>query len=103
MISLCAILALGSGFFMVRDLNQYTESAGIYDELAENVKLPEQNEAPEETEGEAETDGEDSNVVLPSVDFDALRENGPDIIGWLNLPDTVINYPAWPRTFGNAV
>ncbi len=92
-ISLCAILALGSGFFMVRDLNQYTESAGIYDELAENVKLPEQNEAPEETEGEVETDGEDSNVVLPSVDFDALRENGPDIIGWLNLPDTVINYP----------
>ena len=92
-ISLCAILALGSGFFMVRDLNQYTESAGIYDELAENVKLPEQNEAPEETEGEAETDREDSNVVLPSVDFDALRENGPDIIGWLNLPDTVINYP----------
>ena len=92
-ISLCSILALGSGFFMVRDLNQYTESAGIYDELAENVKLPEQNEAPEETEGEAETDRKDSNVVLPSVDFDALQENGPDIIGWLTLPDTVINYP----------
>lgn len=22
-----------------------------------------------------------------------MRESGPDIIGWLTLPDTVINYP----------
>ena len=27
------------------------------------------------------------------MDFEALRETGPDIIGWLNLPDTAINYP----------
>lgn len=27
------------------------------------------------------------------VDFEALWETGPDIIGWLNLPDTAVNYP----------
>ncbi len=27
------------------------------------------------------------------MDFEALRESGPDIIGWLSLPDTAINYP----------
>ena len=41
-ISLCAVLALGSGFLIVRDLSQYAESAGTYDGLAEHVEIPEQ-------------------------------------------------------------
>lgn len=86
-VSLCTLLTLGSGLLIFRDLSQYSESAGAYGGLAEHVELPEQAEAPEETDGEA------PGVVLPSVDFDALRENGPDIIGWLTLPDTIINYP----------
>ncbi len=28
-----------------------------------------------------------------TVDFDALLEINPDVIGWLYCPDTVINYP----------
>ena len=91
-ITLCAALALGSGFLIVRDLGQYAESAGTYDGLAEYVEIPEQISEPEEM-GAEETGREDSSVVLPVVDFEALRENGPDIIGWLNLPDTAINYP----------
>lgn len=69
----------------------YTKSAGAYDDLASHVELPEQTEAPEE--GETEPAGEDPSVVLPVVDFEALRETGPDIIGWLTLPNTPINYP----------
>ncbi len=92
-ITLCAVLALGSGFLIVRDLNQYAESAGTYDGLAEHVEIPEQAGEPEGQGAEKETGREDSSVVLPVVDFEALRENGPDIIGWLNLPDTAINYP----------
>ena len=42
---------------------------------------------------ETEPAGSAPSVVLPAVDFESLRESGPDIIGWLNLPDTVINYP----------
>ena len=92
-ISLCAALALGSGLLIVRDLSQYAESAGTYDGLAEHVEMPEQAGEPEGSGAEEETGGEDSNAVLPVVDFEALRENGPDTIGWLNLPDTAINYP----------
>lgn len=100
-LSLCAALALGSGFLMVRDLCQYSESAGAYDDLAglvELPELPEQTEAPEDMETgtvpvETEPAGSAPSVVLPAVDFESLRESGPDIIGWLNLPDTVINYP----------
>lgn len=92
-VSLCTLMALGSGFLMVRDLSQYAESAGVYDGLAEYVEVPEQAGEPDETGAEEESGGEDSSAVLPVVDFEALRETGPDIIGWLNLPDTAINYP----------
>ena len=92
-VSLCGLLALGSGFLMAHDLNQYSESAGAYEDIASHVELPEQTEAPEDDNTETEPAGEDPSVVLPTVDFDALRETGPDIIGWLTLPDTAINYP----------
>ena len=78
---------------MVRDLSQYAESAGAYEDIASHVELPEQTETPEDDNGETEPAGEDPSVVLPTVDFEALRETGPDIIGWLTLPDTGINYP----------
>ena len=87
------MLALGSGFLIVRDLSQYAESAGTYDGLAEHVEVPEQAGEPEGPGTGEETGREDSSAVLPVVDFEALRENGPDIIGWLSLPDTAINYP----------
>lgn len=92
-VSLCGLLALGSGFLMIRDLNQYSESAGAYEDISALVELPEQAEAPEDDNTETEPAGEDPSVVLPTVDFDVLRETGPDIIGWLTLPDTAINYP----------
>lgn len=92
-VSLCGVLALGSGILMVRDISQYSKSAGAYDGLAEYVEVPEQAGEPEETGTEEGTDREDSSVVLPVVDFEALWETGPDIIGWITLPETVINYP----------
>ena len=86
-LSLCALVALGSGFLVFRDLNQYAESKDAYRNLAGYVEVPEQATDPTETKQD------DADIVLPSVDFEALRENGPDIIGWLSLPDTVLNYP----------
>ena len=86
-VSLCGLLALGSGFLMAHDLNQYAESAGTYEGLAEHVEVPEDDNTG------TESAGEDSSVILPTVDFEALWETGPDIIGWLTLPDTTINYP----------
>ena len=75
---------------LVQEIGEYRESAEAYDGLADLVEMPQQEEKPDTTE---ETSGEDDSVVLPSVDFEILQENGPDIIAWLTLPDTAVNYP----------
>lgn len=92
-LSLCVLVAFGSGFLVFRDLNQYAESKDAYQDLAGYVEVPEQTASPEQATDPTETKQDDADIVLPSVDFEALRENGPDIIGWLSLPDTVLNYP----------
>ena len=83
----------------------YEESARRYDDLSlAVVAAPQPTAAPpaENTpagitpsslpaeEGEAPEETETSPV---SVDFEALRQLGGDVIGWICLPDTVINYP----------
>ena len=92
-LSLCVLVALGSGFLVFRDLNQYAESKDAYRDLAGYVEVPEQTASPESAPDPTEPKRDDTDIVLPSVDFETLRENGPDIIGWLSLPDTVLNYP----------
>lgn len=72
----------------------YCVESGIpYQDLAGYVEVPEQTASQEQATDPTETKQDDADIVLPSVDFEALRENGPDIIGWLSLPDTVLNYP----------
>ena len=99
-LSLCSVLALGSGVMIFNDLHQYSESAGAYDELAAFVELSDQTEALTETEpGENSASEnaveilEEESITLPVVDFGAMTEINGDIIGWLTIPDTVVNYP----------
>lgn len=89
-VALSLLLAACSSFMLVQEIGEYRESAEAYDGLADLVEMPQQEEKPDTTE---ETSGEDDSVVLPSVDFEILQENGPDIIAWLTLPDTAVNYP----------
>lgn len=89
-VALSLLLAACSSFMLVQKIGEYRESAEAYDGLADLVEMPQQEEKPDTTE---ETSGEDDSVVLPSVDFEILQENGPDIIAWLTLPDTAVNYP----------
>ena len=88
---ICIAMAVGSGFMLAREIGQYKESADTYAGLSEYVTPAETDgengnaEAPEETGA--------SSVSLPTVDFESLLAQGPDVKAWLELPGTVIQYP----------
>lgn len=100
LILLCAALALFSSYMVFSEIREYKEGSEAYDELTEFVEHPKQTEPetkpstePEPSETESMTEPEEPTVVFPAVDFTALREKAPDVIGWISLPDTAINYP----------
>jgi len=100
-------------FFTV--FSMYREGTQTYDELAQHLIRPihgveaipittpeplaeepveEEPEEPEEPEEEPEeTFILPDHITLPQVDFDALHEINPNVVGWILLEGTQINYP----------
>ena len=101
-ILLCMALAFTSAMMIYKDLAQYKESKAAYDKLYHSVATADSAELPTVSDTNAETPSEhidpqaEHTRISPetiSVDFDALRAEAPDVIGWLYQKDSVINYP----------
>ena len=88
---ICIAMAVGSGFMLAREIGQYKESADTYAGLSEYVTPAETDGEKENAEAPEETGA--SSVSLPTVDFESLLAQGPDVKAWLELPGTVIQYP----------
>ena len=77
----------------------------IHDSLAQQVvtEAPEVEEIPETLgpipQQETPEPGPEYDEVAPiSVDWDELMEINSEVVGWLYMPDTVINYPVMQTT-----
>lgn len=75
-------------------LREYGEGESSYTEMEQYVWV---DESPEDT-GDERQDGNqpgegEPNIIWPAVDFDALSEINPDIVAWIYIEDTKINYP----------
>ena len=74
--------------------DEYQAGEQAYEELEQYIVMPET--APVETTDTEETvEAETAPVQIqwPEVDFEALAQVNSDIVGWLYIPGTVINYP----------
>ncbi|MBO5160267.1 MAG: class B sortase [Lachnospiraceae bacterium] len=99
-----AILSFGIAAFFAGKIyyteKEYAERNAAYEEVVEQavISVPEVPGESPEPDGEAvsqevlETQSEEGPIV-PEIDFAALKEINEEVVGWLYLPDTVINYP----------
>ena len=87
---------------VIRIQLNYRQSAALYEELTRFLSFDavetdgsqEELEIEEGEEGEVEeTFALPAGVTLPTVDFESLREINPNVVGWIILEGTQINYP----------
>jgi sortase B len=76
------VVALVIGVFLIyKYVNADRHNSALWDTSGLGVGLTHETVAP------------DASLDDLSINWDALREINPDIVGWLMIPDTRINYP----------
>ena len=85
-LTLCAVILLTiflwSGQEIVIRLSEYQAARSEYIQLREQVDIP----------AETSTETEDENTV-EGINFDALYTINPNVVGWIFIPYTTIDYP----------
>ena len=82
---------LSSGAMILYYNGRYRAGRSAYSRAAEqytNVREPDGVES-----GDGDADKSENALPPITVDFSALCEFNPDVVGWLFCPDTPINYP----------
>lgn len=92
----CAAVFAFSGWKLLELQLEYKSGEGTYTGLEEYVSIPIPTDPVTDLTGRPDqTDEvtEEDTTIWPVVDFDALREVNSDIVAWIYLEDTTINYP----------
>lgn len=95
---ICMGAAAYMGYMAVSELLDRRAGTDYYAELAKTMEnpaadaAPAASEAPKQTEeGLQENSGDFRNGS--EIDFEALWKNCPDVVGWIRIDGTVIDYP----------
>ena len=104
---LTLVFLLSMGMFLKNQLenaagsSSYNEALALATSAEKKAETPVPTEEPtqpvqndEPTWVPAPPEEEDPNIqVMEDIDLEALRQVNPDVIGWIWIPDTEVNYP----------
>lgn len=102
MIGLIVVLLgvfLFSAWQIIDILTEYRKGEQTYERLEHYISMPEttpKETTPNKTDKDAqtpETQPEEVESPFPEVDFAALKVINEDVVGWIYIPDTRVNYP----------
>lgn len=86
-----------SGYRVVSKLLEYKRSSDVYDRVARecaSVVGPETADKKEEIDIPFDSEMLKEETDFPLIiDFAELKRQNGDVVGWINLPDSKINYP----------
>lgn len=98
-----SLLLLVSAWKIIDIQTSYRVGENSYSSLKQYISLPEASPVPIETDTPPTTETTwqqpqtepvvTDDTVWPIVDFEALREINPDIVGWIYIEGTDISYP----------
>lgn len=96
--SILLILILMVVFSAVGVVNRYLQDKRAEEEYRRLAELAKQTteavtEVPTEAVTQEETEQETEAPYVSPIDFEALAQVNPDVIGWIRIPDTNVDYP----------
>ncbi len=86
LIFLCLIGSIIGGYQTYKIIQEYINGINSYTELDDYITLP-------EDDYNSQSGVQEDNYKIPVIDFDNLKKINSDIIGWIYIEGTNINYP----------
>lgn len=83
-----------SGYHLLKIWKEYSAANQVYSNLQNQYveSIPDNTDTTHSTDTSAEQGVPESQVPI-SIDFDALLAENKDVVGWLYMPDSPVNYP----------
>lgn len=93
---ICLSVFCFSGYKLYQMIHTYVQADQSYHKVTDQYVTPQpvqESSATQPTQISPSAPTQPKEYAPIQIDFDALHQDAPDVVGWIYCPDTVLNYP----------